>query len=241
MVPHLPRPWGRGPRARWSSWSSTRRCARPGYGRRAWPSAPGSCPALIQYGTQGPAGPVPAAHAARRVPVVPAVQRAGGRLGPGRADHPGGAGRRRLAADRAEDLDLAGQGRRRGRSASPAPTRPAPRHDGITYFLVDMSAPGVEVRPLREITGDSFFNEVFLDDVFVPDDCVVGEVNGGWRVARTTLANERVSLSRSWTFGSGVRRAARQVRGGGRVRPAARPGRHAGRARATRSTCWAPG
>jgi alkylation response protein AidB-like acyl-CoA dehydrogenase len=80
----------------------------------------------------------------------------------------------------------------------------APRHDGITYFLVDMSAPGVEVRPLREITGESLFNQVFLDDVFVPDDCVVGEVNGGWRIARTTLANERVSLSKSWTFGSGV-------------------------------------
>ncbi|HLQ52877.1 MAG TPA: acyl-CoA dehydrogenase, partial [Streptosporangiaceae bacterium] len=80
----------------------------------------------------------------------------------------------------------------------------APRHDGITYFLVDMSAPGIEVRPLREITGDSLFNQVFLDDVFVPDDCVVGEVNGGWRIARTTLANERVSLSRSWTFGAGV-------------------------------------
>jgi 3-oxochol-4-en-24-oyl-CoA dehydrogenase len=80
----------------------------------------------------------------------------------------------------------------------------APKHDGITYFLVDMSSPGVEVRPLREITGDSFFNQVFLDEVFVPDDRVVGEVNGGWRVARTTLANERVSLSQSWTFGSGV-------------------------------------
>jgi 3-oxochol-4-en-24-oyl-CoA dehydrogenase len=80
----------------------------------------------------------------------------------------------------------------------------APKHDGITYFLVDMSSPGVEVRPLREITGDSFFNQVFLDDVFVPDDCVVGDVNAGWRVARTTLANERVSLSQTWTFGSGV-------------------------------------
>ena len=58
----------------------------------------------------------------------------------------------------------------------------APKHDGITYFLVDMSSPGVEVRPLREITGDSLFNQVFLDDVFVPDDCVVGDVNaaGGW-------------------------------------------------------------
>jgi 3-oxochol-4-en-24-oyl-CoA dehydrogenase len=86
-----------------------------------------------------------------------------------------------------------------------ARTDPAvPRHDGITYFLVDMSSPGVQVRPLREITGDSLFNEVFLDEVFVPDECVVGEVNRGWRIARTTLANERVSLSRSWTFGAGV-------------------------------------
>jgi len=79
-----------------------------------------------------------------------------------------------------------------------------PRHDGITYFLVDMASPGITVRPLKEMTGDSLFNEVFLDDVFVPDDQVVGEVNGGWKVARTTLANERVSLSQSWTFGCGA-------------------------------------
>jgi alkylation response protein AidB-like acyl-CoA dehydrogenase len=80
----------------------------------------------------------------------------------------------------------------------------SPRHDGITYFLVDMSSPGIEVRPLREMTGDELFNQVFLDDVFVPDDCVVGEVGGGWKVARSTLANERVSLSQSWTSGFGV-------------------------------------
>jgi alkylation response protein AidB-like acyl-CoA dehydrogenase len=80
----------------------------------------------------------------------------------------------------------------------------APRHDGITYFLVDMSSPGITVRPLREMTGDSLFNEVFIDDVFVPDDQVVGGVNTGWRVARTTLANERVSLAQSWTFGCGA-------------------------------------
>ncbi|MEV6236177.1 acyl-CoA dehydrogenase family protein [Lentzea sp. NPDC051838] len=72
-----------------------------------------------------------------------------------------------------------------------------PKHKGITYFLVDMRSPGVDVRALREITGDARFNEVFLDDVFVPDDCVVGEVNDGWRLARTTLANERVAMGSS--------------------------------------------
>jgi alkylation response protein AidB-like acyl-CoA dehydrogenase len=70
----------------------------------------------------------------------------------------------------------------------------APKHQGITAVVIDLKAPGVEVRPLREITGDAMFNEVFFDDVFVPDADVVGEVNGGWAVARTTLSNERVSI-----------------------------------------------
>jgi alkylation response protein AidB-like acyl-CoA dehydrogenase len=68
-------------------------------------------------------------------------------------------------------------------------------HAGITYFLVDMKSAGLDIRPLRELTGDALFNEVFLDRVFVPHDCVVGEVNGGWRLARTTLANERVAMA----------------------------------------------
>jgi len=69
-----------------------------------------------------------------------------------------------------------------------------PKHQGITYFLVDMHSDGLEVRPLREANGQYLFNEVFFDEVFVPDDRVVGEVNGGWRLARTTLSNERVSI-----------------------------------------------
>jgi alkylation response protein AidB-like acyl-CoA dehydrogenase len=78
------------------------------------------------------------------------------------------------------------------------------RHSGITYFLIDMLTPGLDVRPLRELTGDALFNEIFLSDVFVPDDRVVGEVGGGWRLARTTLANERVAMSSGSAFPSGV-------------------------------------
>jgi alkylation response protein AidB-like acyl-CoA dehydrogenase len=70
----------------------------------------------------------------------------------------------------------------------------APKHHGITYFAVDMHQPGVEVRPLREMTGRSLFSEVFLTDVRVPDNAVIGDVDDGWKVANTTLAYERSGL-----------------------------------------------
>ena len=80
----------------------------------------------------------------------------------------------------------------------------APKHAGITTVIVDMKAPEVEVRPLRQMTGGSDFNEVFFNDLFVPDEDVVGPPNSGWTVARATLGNERVSIGGSGSFYEGL-------------------------------------
>jgi alkylation response protein AidB-like acyl-CoA dehydrogenase len=69
-----------------------------------------------------------------------------------------------------------------------------PKHRGMSYFIVDMASPGVEVRPLRQITGEAEFNEVYFTDVRIPDENLIGEVGDGWRVALTTLMNERVAI-----------------------------------------------
>ncbi|MFG2519614.1 acyl-CoA dehydrogenase [Streptomyces sp. NPDC048527] len=81
----------------------------------------------------------------------------------------------------------------------------APKHKGLTYFVVDMKrTEGIDVRPLKEITGDSLFNEVYFDDVLLPADAVVGQVDDGWRVARNTLGNERVHMADQLTFDTGL-------------------------------------
>jgi alkylation response protein AidB-like acyl-CoA dehydrogenase len=76
-----------------------------------------------------------------------------------------------------------------------------PKHRGLTYFIVDMQAPGVEVHPLVQMTGDAEFNEVFFTDVRIPDSMRVGDVGNGWAVAITTLMNERVALSGAGSLG----------------------------------------
>ncbi|MET8127794.1 acyl-CoA dehydrogenase [Streptomyces sp. NPDC005065] len=81
----------------------------------------------------------------------------------------------------------------------------APKHQGIGYFLVDMkNTAGIDIRPLKEITGDSLFNEVYFDDVLLPADAVVGDIDEGWRVARNTLGNERVHMADQMTFDTGL-------------------------------------
>jgi alkylation response protein AidB-like acyl-CoA dehydrogenase len=97
--------------------------------------------------------------------------------------------------------------------ARTAPDRP--KHEGISCFMVDMKTPGIDIRPLRELTGAQMFNEVFFDDVFVPEDCLVGAEHDGWRCARTTLANERVFMGGSNTIGGGVLGALRAAEGRG--------------------------
>jgi alkylation response protein AidB-like acyl-CoA dehydrogenase len=79
-----------------------------------------------------------------------------------------------------------------------------PKHAGLSYFIIDMRSPGVEVRPIVEMTGAALFNQVFFTDVRVPADALIGEENRGWELAKETLANERVTLSRGgaqWGWG----------------------------------------
>ncbi|MET7359801.1 acyl-CoA dehydrogenase [Streptomyces sp. NPDC005562] len=98
----------------------------------------------------------------------------------------------------------------------------APKHQGLTYFLVDMkNTPGIDIRPLKEITGESLFNEVYFDDVLLPADAAVGQVDDGWRVARHTLGNERVHMADQVAFDTGLEALiarAGELDGAGRAR-----------------------
>ena len=92
------------------------------------------------------------------------------------------------------------------------------KHKGITYFICPMNSPGIDIRPIREMTGGQTFNEVFFTDVRIPHANVVGDVNDGWRLAKVTLGNERVSLSTGgvlWGFGPTALDVINDVRAGG--------------------------
>jgi 3-oxochol-4-en-24-oyl-CoA dehydrogenase len=202
VMPHMPKPWGRGAGALEQLIIDEELRAAgvrvPGLAIGAW-----VVPALIQYGTHE--------QQERFLPPTLRLDYLWCQL----FSEPGAGSDLAGLTTRAERADggwkITGQkiwtslARHAAWAICIARTDPSrPRHDGISYFLVDMHSPGIEVRPLREITGDSLFNQVFLDEVFVPDDCVVGEINNGWRIARTTLANERVALAGSWAAGTGT-------------------------------------
>jgi alkylation response protein AidB-like acyl-CoA dehydrogenase len=94
----------------------------------------------------------------------------------------------------------------------------AAKHEGLSYFLVDTGSPGLEIRPLREANGGYMFNEVFFTNVFVPEDLIVGEPGDGWRLARTTLGNERVSIGSRFSGRGDLAALARGVPGDPAVR-----------------------
>ena len=109
----------------------------------------------------------------------------------------------------------------------------APKHQGLTYFLMDMEQDGVEVKPLVQITGEAEFNEIFMDEAYIPDENIIGEVGSGWSVAITTLMNERyglafaaqtalqLAMARAIELASSTpRNGGLALRGPGRARPA---------------------
>ena len=145
---------------------------------------------LLRWGTRRAEGQIPAAHPVRRGPVVPGLLRARRRLGPRVAGHPGDAGRRRVGDRRAEDLDLGGAPRQLDLPAGPHRPR-GPRPPGISFLLCPLDQPGIEIRPIRQLTGDSDFNEVFFTGARTPADLVVGPPGEGWKVAMTLLGHER--------------------------------------------------
>jgi alkylation response protein AidB-like acyl-CoA dehydrogenase len=210
VLPHLPKPWGRAAGALEQLVIDEELRAAgihvPGLAIGAWVA-----PALIQYGTQE--------QQDRFLPATLRLDYLWCQLfsEPGAGSDLAGLTTRAVRAD--GGWKITGQkiwtslAQHAAWAICIARTDPSqPRHDGISYFLVDMHSPGIDVRPLREITGDSIFNQVFLDEVFVPDECVVGEINKGWRIARTTLANERVSLAGSWAAGTGTSELLQVVR-----------------------------
>jgi hypothetical protein len=192
LVPHWPRPWGRDASAVEQlvieQEFATAGLKRPSYGITGWVIL-----TLIQYGT--------AEQVDRWVPPALNQQVIWCQLFSEPGAGSDAAGIRTRAARTEGGWLINGQkvwtsgAQHASYGFATVRTNPdVPKHDGITMVVIDMHAKGVTVRPLRMPTGGSEFNEVFFDDVFVPDEDVVGPVDGGWTVARATLGNESVSI-----------------------------------------------
>jgi 3-oxochol-4-en-24-oyl-CoA dehydrogenase len=192
VQPHLPKPWGRGAapieQIITAQEFSTGKVSRPQMGIAAW-----IIPSIVAYGTDE-----------QQQRFLPPTFR-GEMIWCQLFSEPGAGSDLASLTTKATKVDggwrITGQkiwttGAQYSQwGALLARTNPdAPKHNGITYFLLDMAAEGVEVKPLRELTGNAMFNTVFIDDVFVPDEMVLGEVDRGWEVSRNTLTNERVSI-----------------------------------------------
>src|SRR5579875_3417214 len=192
LVPHWPRPWGRAAGAAEQLVIEQEFAAagvtRPGYGITGWIIL-----TLIQHATPE--------QVARWVPPALNYELTWCQLfsEPGAGSDAAGIRTRAVRSDggwvvNGQKVWTSGARQARYGFATVRTDPDAPKHAGITTMVIDMRAPGVTVRPLRMATGNSDFNEVFLDDVFVPDSDVVGPVNQGWTVARATLGNESVSI-----------------------------------------------
>ncbi len=169
------------------------------------------------------------ARAARPRSVVPALLRAGGRLRRGRHPHQGRARRRRLGDQRPEGLDLGRALQRLRHHRSRAPTPMCPKHAGLTMFFLSMKTPGVEVRPIKQMSGGASFNEVFFTDVRLPDSQRAGQggrgLEGGPHHADERAAGGRPALGRP-------RR--RRADGARRATPTSRTGRRSATSRSAR-------
>ena len=153
-----------------------------------------AAPTILAFGNAEQQQQLAAAAVDRGGDLVPAVQRARRGQRPGLARHPGRARRRRTWIVNGQKVwtSLAHQARWAILVARTDPD--VPKHQGLSYFVCDMTDPGVDVRPLRQLTGEAEFNEVFLTDVRIPDTDRIGQVGEGWKVAQGTLMNERVAI-----------------------------------------------
>ena len=151
-------------------------------------------PTIMAHGTEEQKQRYLAEDAVRGGDLVPGILRARRRLRSFRRAHAHRAEGRRTSSSTARRCGRRSRTRPTSASSSAAATRSPQRHAGLTYVIVDMHAPGVEVRPLRQITGEAEFNEIFFTDVEVPRENLLGEIGGGWQVAMTTLLHERGTL-----------------------------------------------